>query len=192
MDVDPPPPAIPGLGALHPRHLKREHSENAEYGEPKRRFFGEGAYGDIVYLVAERFTNLMLTCMDTRPASWGYEFAGRDRYGNSTSSMWLGLTAKLVEADVYGPAYGAAAPRERRFRVGFRIWDAFGPVPIWEELGRRQPPLPLEVYVPCGRNKNQTALMQTLIAVLDPWLSFVHDVYGLTALPRNTDIGDGK
>lgn len=189
MDVEP-PPAIPGLGALHPRNLKREHSYNAEYGEPKRRFFGEAAYGDIVYLVAERFTNLMLTCMDTRPASWGYEFAGRDRYGNPTSSMWLGLTAKLVEADVYGPAYAAAAPRERRFRVGFRIWDAFGPVPIWEELSRRTPPLPLEVYVPCGLTRD--ALMQALIAVLDPWLSFVHDKYGLTALPRNTDIGDGK
>ena len=192
MAIDRPPSPQPGsmpLLALVPQRLKRQASASAEQSIEKRTVFGGSDYENVVLGMAERFTALVQTCQDPSLATFGYRFDGYDRHGDGTKDMYLGITAKLVEADVFGPVVaGTESERRRRFRIGFRVWDRYGPIPIWEELANWK--LPLEVYVICGTPEPQ--LKKAFVDILDPWLYFLHKRYGMTSLPRNWDLGPGE
>ena len=170
--------------------LKRAHSASGEEAIPKRSVFGESAYADILYQVVNEFAGRMLACADAREVSHLQRFEGVrqfDRFGRPLGVAYhLRLRAKLVEADVYGPASAAGqAPRHRRFRLTMQLLreDAVSYIPIWQQLIDQG--LPTEVYVPCGMQRDE--LLHTLVRVLDPWLTFLHRNYGLSRLPRNTN-----
>ena len=94
----------------------------------------------------------MLACEDAREVSHLQRFEGVrqfDRFGRPLGVAYhLRLRAKLVEADVYGPASAAGrAPRHRRFRLTMQLLreDAVSYIPIWQQLIDQG--LPTEVYV---------------------------------------------
>ena len=194
MAIERPPSPRPDQGsmpllALVPERPKRKVSAGAEQSIEKRTVFGGSDYENVILGMAARFTALVQTCEDSRMATFGYRFDGKDRHGDGTTEMYLGITAKLVEADVFGPAVaGTASERRRRFRIGFRVWDRYGPIHIWKELSAWG--LPSEVYVICGMPEFQ--LKQTFVDILNPWLYFLHRRYGMTSLPRNWDLGPGE
>ena len=179
----------PSLHALNPQGLKRGASASSELSQAKRAVFGEEAYTDILYQVAGAFAGPLMTCSDSREASYWHRFDGDNPYGKLWGGVYyIKLTAKLVPAGNYAPASAGQMLRGAQFRLSIQLWNEHlqGFVGIWEQLGHAKPPLPEAVYVPCGMTRPEMVI--SLMNALNPWLTFLHINYGLARLPRNTPL----
>ena len=181
----------PSLINLDRRSLapKRAHSASGEDAVPKRSFFGESAYEDIVNTVAAQFVTLIQTCEDTHQRSYNYRFDG-NRHVDERGRQWAGsyylrLNATLVQADAYAPTTEGQLLRKRRFRLSMQLFDQnWTMIPIHQQLLDRG--LPTNVFIICGMQREQ--LVRELMEVLNPWLTFLHLNYGLSRMPRNTNL----
>lgn len=177
----------PSLHELDPQRLKRQASASSELSQAKRAVFGEEAYVDILYQVAGAFAGRLTTCTDPREATYWHRFDGVNPYGQLWGGVYyIELKAKLVPAGTYAPVSAERVPGKALFRLSMRLWNEYlnGFVGIWEQL--RDAKLPLEAHVPCGMTRPE--MVDQLVDALNPWLTFLHNSYGLAGLPRNTPL----